>query len=417
MSYLQDFVYYPSGTEVPEEYVWWSGLSLLGHILGNKVWIQHGDYFKFYPNLFVCLVGDAGSGKNTGLAMNMEIMDKEFPDLMLSASIQSREDISFLMGTDACAITWQDTTGVLGTPGECYFYRPFYILNNELASFLSVDKLRMAAFLVEVFDGKRFSTGFKGDRKENPKHIQVFHNPHVSLIAGAVPEWFMSTLKIDLFSGGLGRRLIIVNAKRHKIMPRPMKPQGADAAIKRVIEYLHKARYIYGKVELDKNATVWWDKWYMATRNKPPEDVILAQFHSTQHMQLLKIALLLAKAKDIEAKWVTQDELEASLSLLEQLQEPIVRLTSGVGRNELAGVGAEIEMAVAAAGIRGVTKKRILATFFRQIPGGMRALDMEVLPFLQKTDKIVAVGPAGKPDEAVLFTPIHYEAYMKQNQR
>lgn len=411
MSYLSDFVYYASGTECPESYLWWAGLSLLGHVLGRKVWVRHGDYFDIPPNLFACLVGTAGTGKNTGMSVNIKVMSKYFPEMLMSASIQSREDVTYLMSSDEGVVVWKDIEGYYGTAGEVLDYRPFYILNDELQNFLSVDKIKMTGFLIEVFDGVKFSTGFKGDRKESPKRPQWFRFPHVSLLAGAVPEWFMSTLKIDLFSGGLGRRLFIIYDKRTKVIPVPRKPEGADTALSRAVEFLQKAKWCRGPMILDDRASKWWIDWYMRKRNSPPEDIILAQFHETRHVQTLKLAGLLTKSENLDATTISPEALEGADTLIEQLQEPIVRLTSGVGRNELAGVATEVLLAIESAGIRGVPKKRILATFYRNIPGGLRALDNEVLPFLQKSDKIVAIGNPLQPDNAILFTPAWFTKY------
>ncbi len=62
MSYLADYLHYSSGAETPDEFLYWGGLSILGHVLGNKVWVTHGDHFRFFPNLYIALVGDT-SGK------------------------------------------------------------------------------------------------------------------------------------------------------------------------------------------------------------------------------------------------------------------------------------------------------------------------------------------------------------------
>jgi hypothetical protein len=337
MSYLSDYVFYSSGNETPEEYLWWGGLSLLGHILNKKVWVKHGGYFRFYPNLYVCLVGDAGSGKNTALSVNMNIMIKHFPTLLLSSSIQSREDIALQMSDDnLCLQTYQDETNhIIG-------YRPFYILNNELASFLSVDKIRMVEFLTEVYDGERFSTGFKKDRVENPTKKQWFDNPHVSLLAGAVPSWFMGSLKLDLFAGGLGRRMIIVNAQRTKIVADPQKPEGADAALIRVIEHLKLAHKFQGELLRTPDAMKWWLEWYEKHKRQDPIDPILNQFHQTKPMQVLKIAMLLRCTELPLGYDIESHHLAAAVELLTKLEPSILRLTSGIGRNELAGVGAEI---------------------------------------------------------------------------
>lgn len=338
MPYLNDYVYYSSGNEVPEEFIYWSGLSILGHILGGKCWISHGDYFRFTPQLYIALVGEAGTGKNTGLGVNFNIMLKHFPDHLLSASIQSREDIAHQMAEDnpTNPKTWRDETG------QVLDYRPFYILNNELASFLSVDKLKMVEFLTEVYDGKHFSTGFKKDRIDNPQRKQWFRNPHVSLLCGAVPTWFMGSLKMDLFSGGLGRRMIIVNSTRSKVIPFPTKPPGAEEAMSRVVEHLKKAEKFSGGFELSNDAKKWWEPWYVEHKKNNPTDPILYQFHQTLPMQVLKVGLLLRTTESFEGTTIDGSFLETALTLLTRLHPSIIKLTSGIGRNELAGVGAQL---------------------------------------------------------------------------
>jgi hypothetical protein len=337
MAYLNDYIYYSSGNETPEEYLAWGGLSILGHILGRKVSIKHGDYFNFHPNLLVCLVGEAGSGKNTALSVNMDIMHEQFQSHLVSASIQSREDVTYQMADDVtCLRTYTKPDGTVGD------YRPFYILNNELASFLSVDKLKMVEFLTDVYDGKRFGTGFKKERIENPLRKQWFNRPHLSLIAGAVPSWFMSSLKMDLFSGGLGRRMIIVNAVRTKIIDSPMKPVGADAALGRVIDHLKEAEKFVGDLSLGKDGPIWWKEWYHKHRKEQPTDPIIYQFHQTMSMQVLKIACLLKCTESLDHGPVTADHLAAAEMLFKRGLPAIERLTSGIGRNELAGIGAQL---------------------------------------------------------------------------
>jgi hypothetical protein len=336
-TFLKDYIYYSSGNETPQEYLAWGGLSILGHILGRKTAIAHGDYFKFHPNLLVCLVGEAGAGKNTALSVNMDIMHEHFTGHLVSASIQSREDITYQMADD---ITCLRTYNLPGQPIQDF--RPFYILNNELASFLSVDKMKMVEFLTDVYDGKRFGTGFKKERIENPNRKQWFSNPHLSMIAGAVPSWFMNSLKMDLFSGGLGRRMIIVNAVRDKVIPFPTKPQGADAALARVVQHLKEAEQYVGTIRLSPGAMKWWENWYRLYRKEMPEDPIIYQFHQTKSMQVLKIALLLKLCESLDHDPLHEDYLAASDAMFSSLMTPIQRLTSGIGRNELAGIGAQI---------------------------------------------------------------------------
>ena len=142
MGYLNDFVYYGSGTECPDIYLQWSGLSLLGAALGRKVWTMHGSYFRIHPKLYVCLVGDAGSGKSTAKNQAKSFLRAVDHDYLISSSFQSHQDIIDKMASDPQAIkTWKDKT-----TGKINEYRVFYGICNELASLLSTDKKGMVEF-------------------------------------------------------------------------------------------------------------------------------------------------------------------------------------------------------------------------------------------------------------------------------
>src|SRR6267378_5661198 len=118
MGLLADYTFYNSGNECPESYHIWSCLATFSAILSRRIYIDRG-YFKIFPNLYVCLVGDAGSGKNTarGIATNNLLIDN-FPDIPISASITSREDICKFMGSEECLRTFRDEKE------EIHEYRP-----------------------------------------------------------------------------------------------------------------------------------------------------------------------------------------------------------------------------------------------------------------------------------------------------
>jgi hypothetical protein len=408
MSYLADYLYYFSGTEVPTEYAYWSGLSILGHVLGRKCWIKHGDYFKFTGAIFVTLVGEAGSGKNTGLSVNKRIMLKSFPEYLISASIQSREDIAWQMGEDNAKSlkTWKDKKGLIQQ------FRPFYILNNELASFLSVDKVRMVEFLTEVFDGEDFSTGFKKDRKDDPTRKQWFSDPHVSLLVGAVPSFFMDSLRMDLFSRGLGRRMIIVNASRTKCLPNPKFPPGAEDALARAVIHLKHAEKFVGEVKLGRQATAWWETWYQNHRNNRPLDPILSQFWVTEPMQVLKLGLLLNRCEFPFKPELEDAHLIGAADLLERLKPNIVRLTSGIGRNELAGIGAQLLEFIERTG--GMQTEVNILKYFRRYARDPEF--MEIINSYIKTGELI-ISKGKKQGETIermfYFTPEGYEAWKK----
>lgn len=343
MGFLNDWIFYGSGDECPQEFQLWSGLSLLSSVLGRKVWTMHGDYFQILPNIYVCLVGEAGSGKSTARGRVKKVINHCFPWMSTSASFQSFQDILDIMANSS-TVDWKDEKGDLmdKIPGKIYDYRPFYIIANELASLLATDKQNTVTFLTDIYDENEFSTGYKNARKDNPERKQRFDNPYVSLLSCAVPKWFMGNLKLDLFDGGLGRRLIIVVGGKSKLVDNPTHPPGAQEALERAIEHLKKAALTYGIVSRTPEAMVWWKTWYHDKTWRNRDDPILMQFDETMPVQLLKVAMLLSMSEYPFTMLIDTPHLIAARDMLFGLRPSIQKLTSGIGRNEIAGIGTQL---------------------------------------------------------------------------
>ncbi|MDE2097257.1 MAG: hypothetical protein KGL39_08450 [Patescibacteria group bacterium] len=303
---------------------------------------MHGDHFPIYGKTYVALVGDAGCGKSTAKGFAKRMLREVDRGYLISASIQSHQDIIDQMANDPSAIrTWKDKTD----PTRIHEYRVYYAIANELASLLSTDKKGMVEFLTDVYDDEEeFTTGYKGQRREAPERKQTVPFPYVSILACAVPKWFMGNLKLDLFDGGLGRRLIIVHANKTRLVPNPKKAENDSAAWRRAVAHLQTcaSEAVQGEVKKTEAAQKWWDTWYMDTKRFGDTDPILSQFDQTMHIQLLKVSLLLAKSEDPHARFIEIHHMVMAEKMLASLKPEIRRLTSGLGRNELAGVGAQL---------------------------------------------------------------------------
>lgn len=338
MSFLKNYLYYGSGHDCPEPFMIWSALSLVGALAGRKIWTTHGTYFTIYPNIYVTMVGTPGSGKSTAMSQAEDIFVKYFPNYMISESIQSREHILKVMTNDECIKTWKDEQGFVGDKGNIYSYRPFYAIVDEMENFVSVDQKNMVGMLVGIYSRNSFGTGFKNDT--NTK--QRIDKPYFSLLGCTTPEWMMSSLRASLFVGGLGRRMIIVHCKKEKESANPTKPPGADEALIKAVQHLQEIEAFYGPMKKTEAAEKYWLSWFNNPKRKNKEDPILIQFHETKPIQVLKIAMLLALCEAPLKHEIDAPHLEMAVHLLDSLEKDVVRLTSGIGRNELAGVGSQI---------------------------------------------------------------------------
>ena len=409
MGYLNDYIYYGSGTECPEIYLQWSGLSLLGAVLGRKIWTMHGGYFRVHPKLYVCLVGDAGSGKSTAKNQAKRFLRAVDPDYLVSASFQSHQDIIDKMATDPSAIkTWKDLT-----TGRIHEYRCFYGICNELASLLSTDKKGMVEFLTDIFDDdEEFTTGFKGQRLNQPERKQIVPFPYVSILACAVPKWFMGSLKLDLFDGGLGRRLVVVYSNKTQLNDNPVIPPGGMEAMQRALDHLRVCLSERTQGELKKTtaAAKWWKEWYHDPKRFNLIDPILSQFDQTKHIMVLKVASLLTMCEQPFTMQIEDVHLQAALAMLDKLTPNVARLTAGVGRNELAGIGAQLlEFVARTGGMQ--TEVNVKKAFWRYANDPEFAQILE--HYKQQGELVVDVRDHEGTKRMFYFTREGYEEYKK----
>ena len=407
MGYTQDYQLYMSGTECPTSFVLWSSLALAGAVSGRKIWTSHGQHFTTFPNLYVGLVGTPGSGKSVAKDVARDLLMETWAEYPLSAEIQSHQNICRAMASPDGCFTYTDSAGIVDT------YRPFFAMPDELQLFLSTDKAGMMGFLVGVHSSKTFATGFQNASREGlPQHII---HPYFSLLSCAVPDWFMSNLKIDLFSGGAGRRFVIVHDKKTKLIPRPDYMPGAVEARNRILNHLRVLKDLQGYVPMDPAAFRWWDEWYLSRDTWPNrDDPIILQFHETKHIITLKVALILAM-NELEdgmlPPYVREEHLSCAEQMLSKLESSVIRLTSGIGRNVLAGLAVELKEKLLIQGGQG-SEKKFRITFFRNMNDREWS---ELIQHLTSTDQLFVIG---FPDEFgvlrnALFLPEVYESIFR----
>ena len=78
-NFLRKFVSLFDGTEVPDRFATWAGISCLSAMLERRVWLDM-NIFVVYPNMFIVFVADAGRmRKSTAVAMTRKLLSKTNP--------------------------------------------------------------------------------------------------------------------------------------------------------------------------------------------------------------------------------------------------------------------------------------------------------------------------------------------------
>jgi len=284
----------------------------------------HG-YFNIYPNLYVCLVGKQGSRKSTAKDISRDLLTSTFPEHPVSASIQTREDIVKFMASDECLFSYTDENNAQQE------LRPFTLLINELKNFLSFNPGAMIEFLTDIYDrgGKVFNSSTLKRGLEN------IVNPCVNMLACETPDWIIDKLKLQIISGGFSRRVVFVyETVRGPKISFPTLPPNGPQLWKLMQEHLRKVEKIVGPFSWDPEARRFFDVWY--TTLKTPEDDIMEGYYESKHIQLLKLAMLLALGEEEPHRIITPGNLKVGASLLDSLETNMPKLSIASGRNELA---------------------------------------------------------------------------------
>jgi hypothetical protein len=78
-NFLRKFVSLFEGTEVPDRFAVWAGVSCLSAMLERRIWIDM-NIFSVYPNMFIVFVAEAGRmRKSTAAAMTRKLLSKTDP--------------------------------------------------------------------------------------------------------------------------------------------------------------------------------------------------------------------------------------------------------------------------------------------------------------------------------------------------
>ena len=392
MNYLTDYMTFCEGNECPAAFHYWSGISTLASAVSRKVWVEIG-HFKFYPNLYVVLLGDSGSGKNTAIDIAKELV-RRLDCVPLAGDCQSKESLV------------KDMSGYIrafNPPGNQppLVYCPVTIFATELSQFLSIDPAKMIDFLVTAYDARIV------DAKTLKHGVQTIEGPFINMLVGTQPGHVHRCMRADLITDGLTRRCIFVFPPPQDIR-RPfyvVSPEQREA-FQRALAYLRTVTEVYGQFQWANGSKEWYEKWYLnRSVSKHP---MVHGFDRRLNVQLLKVAMLLALGKGTELR-LDVECLETAEGLLAEVLTVLPTVFEGMGRNELSAVAAKIHTLLLAAGPQ--YEKEVLKLMFSEAPTNEL---YSVINHMCSTDQLHKFEDS--KGRIVLALPEHKEKLVKPQQ-
>lgn len=321
-NFIQDYLTYNQNNECPKNYHFWTAFSILASAVTRKLVVYQG-YFRIRPNLYIGLIGTQGGRKTTAADIGREIFRKALPNHPIGNSTMSAQRIIEFMSSDECARAYTDHEGIT------IEYRPITLFVNEMKNFLSVNPAQTIAFLTDIYDRDFFDSG------TIKRGLEAIYNPCVNFLGCETPDWIIENLKRSIISGGFARRIIYVyETEEPKRIPFPSITPEMEEARARCIAHLQKISTIAGVFEWEPEARKYYAHWY--TTFKRSDDAIMQGFDSSRHVQVMKLAMLLAVAEYNPRLILTAANLDYAVKFIDVIAGNMPRLSIAAGRNELA---------------------------------------------------------------------------------
>lgn len=329
MSFLQNFMLWNSGTEVPRNYFFWSGVSAIASCVNGQIYIRQGK-FVHYPNMYICLLGPAGNGKTSAIDRAEEIVRAIDETLSVSGQSETAEGLVRHM-RDKCIRT-------MTVNGETIPFTPISLFLSELSNFFGKDPAGMIDFITGIWDrgGRQFHRRTKGQGED------MIPRPNVNLLSGTTPAWLTQYLKADIVGGGFTRRVVFDNEPRRDPNNRVSWPEDTPeqlTAKNNCIAYGRVLRNLYGEVKYTPEAKLEYTRWY---DTRPPakgeED---EGYHASKPTLMLKTAMLLAVSREPKLE-VTRDDILHALALLDESERHRQKVFTAIGRNELNAIAQKV---------------------------------------------------------------------------
>jgi hypothetical protein len=313
--WLEEYLHFTSGHEVPQLYHRWTGLGIIASVLKQNVYIDMGTYL-LYPNLFVIMVDEASAGKSHAIER-------------FGLNLLIRADEKDASGNKLYIYNQRITAAaMIKSMSELYKENGEHcvtVIAEELGFFtdMSGDNMNISNVLIKTFDNGSLSS------ETIARSLDYTPNAQLNIIGGTTPGSLKESVgKKFLEAGALSRMIFIHSEELSSPMPFPKPPKDNKMRREYLADDLNEFKTLRGKFKWTKESIEHYKSWYRNTWQNFQErkDKLLVKRMANK---MLKIAMILSVARKhklilelsdiIDAIKIRNDALDSYLNISEKL--------------------------------------------------------------------------------------------------
>ncbi len=347
LNFLDDWLFYCTHTESPPKYHLWSGLSIISHLIGRRIWMDC-SIFVARPNMYIALVGEPGIKKSTAMKMALKVVQAVDKTIFTAPDSITKEAITQLMGNpdSKCKrnFDW------LGKKQE---FRQLSVFADEFVNLINAGG--NAPGMIELLTGM-WDTDIYRDHTKNKGAYDVPF-PNIPILGCLTTETVKKLMTEKVISTGMSRRILFIVAEKNgPPQSRPKVSPEQQLAYDRALSHCVSLLDCCGDYSWAPETEPIWDKWYNENyyrmENKQSGDSALLNFLQTKPVYITKVAMLLALSDYTEYKnrLLYPEHFYRAEKLISAEEMGASNLFAGAGRNELAPVTLKIQSLIESAG-------------------------------------------------------------------
>lgn len=328
-NFIDAYLAYTSHTESPVTFQRWSILGALSAWLGKRFYIRHG-HSRINANMYVMLMGAAGTRKSTAIKVASKILKKAGYSTFSASKTSKEQFLADLAKTgmpeegDAdeqdslLDLNLWGTDGGESSMGSC----ELFVNADEFNDFVGNGNIEFLSLLGNLWD-------IEGDYRHSKltsKSVFV-KDPCVSILAGNTATGFSLAFPKEAIGQGIFSRLLLIHGESTgKRIAFPTAP--SEQATAALIQCLLQIRAIAtGEAELSEEAKALLE--YIYNEWSPINDVRFESYCNRRFTHLLKLCLIHCAAR--KSKTVEPQDVVLSNTVLTHAEHSMSRALGEFG--------------------------------------------------------------------------------------
>jgi len=330
-NFLSSYMDYAVDGFCPDEFHFWTGVSVIAGALERKVWTNVTAQWTLYPNLYVLLISNPAIGKSSAGNKGVVELLREVPTVNILPTQLTEARMVELMNEGSRTFDHKGKT-LIQSPG--YFYA------SEASNSLKVipGGGDIKSMFTDWYDCGKFWD--KGTVKNKELRIK---NVCFNLLAGCTFQFLSELIPEKEILGGFASRMLYV-VHDTKFIRKPVwgeSTSGSEEVRRKLLQDLTEINSLSGPFSVSDEFKAAYEEWFpkFDEHRQGLKSEKMQAFLGRTHVNIIKLSMVLSVARNWKME-LTLEDWKRAKELIMNLQKKLPKILNlaGMESNSQKGI-------------------------------------------------------------------------------